>query len=162
KDAVEPNRRNLNAVYRVSVEEGDGGLRVRPLAALGWGVETQLDREVRELAGQHCRRLHPARLDVVATGGMVSFEARRRPLLARLHAGASWVVGKLEGLIGTHSFLAFFAAAFLLARLVELGMEVAFRWEAFQRVFFEWFWLTLPATLVAQVMMVVYLVAVRM
>jgi hypothetical protein len=39
---------------------------------------------------------------------------------------------------------------------------VAFRWEDFQRVFFRWFWLTLPATLVAQVMMVVYLVAVRM
>jgi hypothetical protein len=126
KDAVEPNRRNLNAVYRVAVEEHSGGLRVRPLQAVGWGVETQLDREVREMAGAPCRRVDVAVLDVMTQDGVVSFEKRKRPWLDRLHAGLSWTVGRLEGLIGTHSFLAFFGAAFLLARVVELG----WRWPS--------------------------------
>ena len=162
KDAVEPNRRNLNAVYRVALEERDGVARCRPLEAVGWGVETQLDREVRDLSGGRCRRLEVARLDVLGPEGTVSFAARPGRTWARVQAGVSWLIGRLEGLIGTHSFVAFFGAAFLLARVVELVMMEAFRWEAFQKVFFDWFYVTLPLTLVAQVMMVVYLVAVRM
>src|SRR5206468_4105178 len=49
KDAVEPNRRNLNAVYRATVTQHNG----RAIATLGdivsWGVEDRLPREVREV-----------------------------------------------------------------------------------------------------------------
>lgn len=164
KDAVEPNRRNLNAVYRVEVEWQDRHARCRPTEVVNWGVETQLDREVRDLVPPGARRelLDVATVELLAADGPVHFCARPRPFWARVRAAAHGLLGRIDSLIGTHSFVCFFAAAFLLARGVELVLGAAFHWEAFQRVFFAWFWLTLPLTLVGQIVMVVWLVGTRM
>jgi hypothetical protein len=49
KDAVEPNRRNINGVYRVDVELCDSRAVCRNPRIVRWGVETELAAEV-----QHC------------------------------------------------------------------------------------------------------------
>ncbi|OFV91369.1 MAG: hypothetical protein A3H28_11995 [Acidobacteria bacterium RIFCSPLOWO2_02_FULL_61_28] len=57
KDAVEPNRRNLNMIYRVEAgitEDGPNRVaRVRIGACVRWGVETSMDEEIANfLAGK--------------------------------------------------------------------------------------------------------------
>ena len=56
----------------------------------------------------------PRRLELATPNGTVTFVARRRPLLNAMRAAASRLLGRIDGLIGTHSFLAFFLAAYLL------------------------------------------------
>lgn len=164
KDAVEPNRRNVNAVYRVDVELEDGCARCRAPAIVGWGVETQLSREVVDLlAGRgRARRVHVRALELDTPGGVIGFIERRRPLWRAVEAAGQWLLGRFETLIGTHSFLTFFGTAFLLARTVEQALALAFRSATFQRLFFDWFWLTMPATFVAQIWAVVWLVGVKL
>src|SRR5262245_5029483 len=84
KDAIEANRRHLNAVYRVAVElEGDHA-RCRATGIVGWGVETGLEREVSDLVG--ARGGHeqaPVRIvDLETPGGVVRFSRRPHPTWA--------------------------------------------------------------------------------
>jgi hypothetical protein len=164
KDAAEPNRRNVNAVYRVEAEVQDGRARCREPRIVGWGVETELARDVKDLLPDGGRRQQvPLRtLELDVPSGVFTFVARRWPLRDALEAAGQRLLGRLEGLIGTHSFLCFFAVAFLLARGVEWALGLAFRWAAFQQVFFDWFVLTMPLTLVAQIWAVVWLVGVKL
>jgi hypothetical protein len=163
KDAIEPNQRNVNAVYRVEASIEDGVARCSAPRIVGWGVETELEREVRDLAGGGRSRRVPLRaLELATPGGVLTFKARRRPLWSALRAGALRLLGWMDGLIGTHSFLCFFVVAYLLARAVEKALGLAFRWAAFQELFFDWLWITMPLTLVGQVWGVVWLVAMKM
>jgi hypothetical protein len=163
KDAVEPNRRNVNAVYRVDARIEDGIARCSAPRVVGWGVETELEREVKDLAGRgQRRRLAPRRLELATPGGVVTFVGRRRPWWKAVQAAFYRSLGWFDGLIGTHSFLCFFVVAYLLARGMEKALSVAFRWAAFQELFFDWLWLTMPLTLVVQVWAVVWLVAIKM
>jgi hypothetical protein len=163
KDAVEPNRRNVNVVYRVDARIAGGVAHCSAPQVVGWGVETELEREVKDLASPGRRqRLSPRRLELATDDGMVAFVGRRRPLLKAVRAAAYRLLGWADGLIGTHSFLAFFLVAYLLARGMEKALSVAFRWAAFQELFFDWLWLTMPLTLAFQVWMVVWLVAMKM
>jgi len=164
KDAVEPNRRNVNAVYRVDAEIEMGHARCGAPTIVGWGVETELRREVADLvAGRDRLERVPVRaLELAIPGGVLAFVGRRRPAWSAALAAGHRILGRAFGLIGTHSFLAFFGAAFLLARGVELALAVAFRWALFQQLFFDWFWLTLPATLGGQIWAVVWLVGTKM
>jgi hypothetical protein len=164
KDAVEPNRRNVNVVYRVRAAIEDGRARCTVLGVVGWGVETQLWREVSDLAGagRACERVPLRALEVEAPAGALAFARRPHRWRSVPAAAAYRVLGKAESLIGTHSFLVFFAAAFLIARGLEWALAIAFRWGAFQELFFEWFWLTMPATLVGQIALVVWLVGSKL
>lgn len=164
KDAIEPNRRNVNVVYRVDAVIEGGRAFCRAAEVVGWGVETQLGREVADLVagrGSH-RRLPLSALELETPAGVLAFAARDRRLWDAARAAAQTLLGRLEGLIGTHSFLTFFLIAFLLARGVELALGLAFRWEPFQRRFFEWFAVTMPAVLVAEIWVVVWLVGTKL
>jgi hypothetical protein len=162
KDAVEPNRRHLNVVYRVEAEIAAGRARCRSPEVVGWGVEAGLRREVSDLVGERggYERVSVDAIELVTPTGILTFAARRRWSVVR--AAGQRLLGRLGGLIGTHSFLAFFATAFLLARAVERALALAFRWDAFQQVFFDWFWLTAPAVLVGQIGAVVWLVGTKL
>jgi hypothetical protein len=164
KDAIEPNRRNVNVVYRVQAAIEAAQARCRVVDVVGWGVETQLGREVSDLAGERATpgRVRVRAIELHAPGGVLAFAQPPHRWRRGVAAAAYRAMGALESLIGTHSFLVFFAAAFLIARGVEWALAGAFRWAPFQELFFAWFWLTMPATLVAQIALVVWLVGTRL
>ena len=90
--------------------------------------------------------------------GVIAFESRRRTVMHAVEAAGHDVVGGLERFMGANTFLAFFGAAYLLAKGVEATLALAFRWPAFQEQFFRYFALTLPLTIVGQLCVVVWLV----
>ena len=67
-------------------------------------------------------------------------------------------MGAFERLLGANTFLAFFGAAYLLAKVVEIVLGLAFHWPAFQEQFFRYFAVTLPLTIVLQLWAVIWLV----
>jgi hypothetical protein len=159
KDAVEPNRRNLNGLYRVDVTmAGDVARCDRPRIA-AWGVDTRMagDLAAQLPPGAVLERLPVRRIETQAADGMVAFEGGRTARDSATAAGHD-AVGAVERFMGANTFLAFFGAAFLLAKAVEAAMAQTFRWPAFQELFFRYFALTLPVTIVLQLCVVVWLV----
>jgi hypothetical protein len=159
KDAVEPNRRNLNGLYLVDAAMTDGVARCERPRIAGWGVDTRLaaDLAAQLPPGAARERLRVRRLELQAPDGALVFERDR--------SGTGWLsavfhdaMGALERFMGANTFLTFFGAAFLLAKVVEAAMAQAFRWPALQEVFFRYFAFTLPATIVFQLWVVVWLV----
>jgi hypothetical protein len=160
KDAIEPNRRNLNGLYRVDLSMAEGVARCERPRIAAWGVDTRLAAELASQLppGAVQERLAVHRLELVTADGVIPFEGRRRTTIRALEAAGHEAVGALERFMGANTFLAFFGAAFLLAKLVEAGMAVAFRWSTFQELFFRYFAFTLPVTIVLQLGAVVWLV----
>jgi hypothetical protein len=159
-DASEPNRRNLNGLYRVDVSMADGVARCHRPRIAAWGVDTRL---AGELAGQLPpgavrERLPVRRLELHTADGVIAFESRLRTVRHTVEAAGHEGVGALERFMGANTFLAFFGAAYLLAKVVEAGLALAFRWSAFQELFFRYFVFTLPLTIVLQLWVVVWLV----
>jgi hypothetical protein len=160
KDAIEPNRRNLNGLYRVEVSIAGGVARCDRPRIAAWGVDTRL---AGELAGQLPpdavpQRLSVRRLELATADGVIAFESRRRTVMHAVEAAGHDAVGALERFMGANTFLAFFGAAFLLAKAVEAALALAFRWSAFQEQFFRYFALTLPLTIGMQLWAVIWLV----
>jgi peptidase M28-like protein len=160
KDAIEPNRRNLNGLYRVDVTTTDGVARCREPRMAAWGVDTRLGAE---LAGQlppgaARERLHPRRLELETPEGTMVFEGRPRTTKVAFETAWNDAMGGLERFMGANTFLSFFGAAFLLAKAVEAILEVAFGWPAFQDAFFRYFAFNLPVVILLQMSVVVWLV----
>ena len=103
-------------------------------------------------------RLPVRRVELSTTDGVIAFESRRRTVVHALEAAGHDAVGAFERFMGANTFLAFFGAAFLLAKAVEAVMAQAFRWSAFQEQFFRYFAITLPASIVLQLCAVIWLV----
>jgi hypothetical protein len=162
KDAVEPNRRNLNGLYLVDVVMADGTARCQGPRIAGWGVDTRMaaDLAARLPPGAARERLPVRRLEIQAPDGVLAFE-RDHSAMGSLAAAGHDAIGALERFMGANTFLAFFGAAFLLAKAVEGAMALAFRWPAFQEVFFRYFAFTLPATIALQLWVVVWLIGKR-
>ena len=160
KDAVEPNRRNLNGLYRVDVSMADGVARCHRPRIAAWGVDTRLAGELASQLppGVVRERLPVRRLELSTADGVLAFESRRRTARHAVEAAGHDAVGALERFMGANTFLAFFGAAFLLAKAVDAVLALAFRWPAFQEQFFRYFALTLPLTIVGQLCVVVWLV----
>jgi hypothetical protein len=160
KDAIEPNRRNLNGLYQVDVSMADGLARCERPRMAAWGVDTRLAAElaIQLPPGTVQERLAVRRLELASADGVIVFEGRPRTARDRLEAAAHDAVGALERFMGANTFLAFFGAAFLLAKVVEAVLGLAFRWPAFQDVFFRYFAFTLSVTIVLQLCAVVWLV----
>jgi hypothetical protein len=128
KDAVEPNRRNVNVVYRADAEITGKTAVVRLREAVWWGVDTRLRDEVREYCESRGRPWERVRLDEleVATGEQrLRFARRSSPALwlakwgHRLTAGAQNVVRRFL-------FLTFFALAYVLSEVFGWLFDVAF------------------------------------
>jgi hypothetical protein len=160
KDAVEPNRRNLNGLYRVDVSIADGVARCDRPRIAAWGVDTRLAGELASQLppGAAWERLPVRHVELATADGVIAFEARRRTVMHAVEAAGHDAVGALERFMGANTFLAFFGAAFLLAKAVEAGLALAFRWSAFQEQFFRYFGLAVPLTIVLQLWAVIWLV----
>jgi Peptidase family M28 len=160
KDAIEPNRRNLNGLYRVDLEMAEGIARCARPRIAAWGVDTRLDAELASQLppGAMRQRLAVRHLELATADGVIAFEGRNRAAWHWLEAAVHDGLGALERFMGANTFLAFFGAAFLLAKAAEFGLAVGFRWSAFQEQFFRYFTLTLPLTIVLQLWAVIWLV----
>jgi hypothetical protein len=166
KDALEPNRRNLNAVYRVEarVEEASKKTSVRLLEPLGWGVDTRLREDVVELCRARdklCRRVRLDRLTV--SDGQRAFDfGRQLTLLDELRRWGLRALAWVEQQMGRHSFITFFLLAYLIAKTAGWVLEAAFaRSFVFQSWFFQYGWITVPLVLLLQIGALVYLMARR-
>lgn len=164
KDAIEPNRRNLNAVYRVEaeVDEAKKEAAVRLREPLGWGVDTRMREDVEELCeaqGKEPTRVRLDRLTVSDEKRSYTY-ARRLTFTDRLYRGGLRVLAWLERQLGRHSFIAFFLLAYAIAALMSEGLAVVF--EA-SPTFRDWFWeyplVTIPLLLFLQIGLLVYLMA---
>ncbi len=164
KDALEPNRRNLNAVYRAKaeVDEARKEARVRVGEPLGWGVETRLRNEVVELCrerGKRCRRVRVDRLRV--GNGEQELEFGRR-LTAVDWMRRYWhrALGALGRWVGSYSFIAFLLVAYGVAWSVAQVLDFFFfRWFAFQELFFTYQWISMSLLIVFQLALLAYLMA---
>jgi len=164
KDALEPNRRNLNAVYRVDARLDDAkkeaAVEVREV--VGWGVDTRLRDEVRELAAARGKRWQRVRLDrmTISNEAQQLVFGRRLTLGQKLYRLSLRVRAWLERQMGRYSFITFFAIAFLLAHLVSRALNLAFaRSFVFQNWFFDWAPLTIPLVLFLQLALLLRLMA---
>lgn len=165
KDAVEPNRRNINMVYRVDAEVRENGgetaARVRIKEVAGWGVETSLQRQVEAVmdsadAKQPLRRVHATEIHIENGPPFL----RRFGLLRRLRAAWHTAIGQAEEWMGRFSFAVFFAVAYLVAEAFNLAMNLAF--EAYGQLaiwFFQAAWLSFPATVLAEFALIAWLFA---
>jgi len=164
KDALEPNRRNLNAVYRVEgqVDEAKKVASVAIGRIVGWGVDTRLRDEVREFAagrGRGWRRVRLDRLEVSDGQRPMAFGRRLTPA-QKLYRYTLRVRAWGERQMGRYSFITFFALAFLLAHAVSEALNFAFaRSFTFQNWFFDWAPITIPLVLFLQLALLVRLMA---
>ena len=128
KDAVEPNRRNVNGVYRVTARVEGKGAVARVQALVGWGVETRLRDQVADTCVQLGLRWERERVDdleVIGDDARLHF-ARRLTPLERLAKASHRIIAALQGVVRRGIFLTFFALAWLLAQLFGWALEVAF------------------------------------
>ncbi|MGH9787273.1 MAG: hypothetical protein ACRD4U_01045, partial [Candidatus Acidiferrales bacterium] len=164
KDALEPNRRNLNAIYRAAaeVDQVKKEAWVRVGEALGWGVETRLRNEVVELCrerGKSCRRVRLDRL-IVRNGEQESVFARRLTAIDSVRRYWHRALGALGVWVGRYSFIAFLLVAYGVAFLVaEVLNFFFFRSFAFQELFFTHQWISMPLLIVFQLGLLAYLMA---
>lgn len=134
KDAIEPNRRNVNAVYTAEVEL-DGRHATATVGQLvEWGVESSLRRQVQEYCAQRHRPWERVKVDTLE---VVSGEARRRfeRRLTRRMWALKWYhrgVAAAQHAIRRWFFLTFFGMAWVLAQLFGWLFDTAFElWPAF-------------------------------
>ncbi len=166
KDAVEPNRRNLNTVFRADaqIDEANKSAVVRAREPVGWGVDIRLREDVEEVCakrGLKCRRVLLNRLEVEEDDRRLVF-ARSLTLGDHIHRRTLRVLAWLERQMGRHNFLAFFGGALLLSELATRLLTAVFMWSfAFQEWFFQYQLITLPSVLVLQVGLLVYLMVRR-
>ncbi|MGH9555438.1 MAG: M28 family peptidase, partial [Terriglobales bacterium] len=159
KDAIEPNRRNLNGLYRVRTEIKDGRARCQDLEILDWGVHTRLRHEVEDqlarsedggVRGSY-ERVPVKEIEVVTPSTTLHFSGRSRGLFSALHALVQQATGNFERFMGSNTFLVFFVVAYLLARVFDFALsQVFYRFPALATWFFEWFTFTLPIAVAVQ------------
>src|SRR5207247_9308603 len=107
KDAVEPNRRNVNGVYRVTATVEGKRAVARVQAMVGWGVETRLRDQIAEACarlGLTWERERIDELEVIGEDARLHF-ARRLTPLERVAKAAHRMIEALQGVVGRGIFL---------------------------------------------------------
>jgi hypothetical protein len=118
--------------------------------------------EALEKDGGRAERVRVDEIVLEASDGTLNYRARPNRVWAGLAAAAQHAFGAFEAFMGSNTFLTFFGAAFLLAKGVDIVMTFAFgRWMAFQELFFAWFWFTLPATIIVQLGIILWLIGTK-
>ncbi len=164
KDAIEPNRRNVNAVYRARATVEGKRATVEVGDIVTWGVETRLRNQVRELCAQRrwtWQRERIDQMDVVGGGIRLRFE-RKLTLLQRLAKAGHRCIAALERLIQGWTFVSFFVMAYLLAQVVDWGFSLGFAlWPAFAVWFAQHATFAMTAVVILELALLVYLMARR-
>jgi hypothetical protein len=165
KDTIEPNRRNVNMVYRVEGEVNADGpnvaAAVRIVDVAGWGVKTSLDDELASALGEgkSWRRIPVTEIHV--QGGPAFL--RRFGLARSLRAAWPGAVGNFEEWMGRYSFATFFLTAYLVSKGFHWALNRVFAtWSAFAIWFFHFSWITIPGALAVELALIIYLIAVRL
>jgi hypothetical protein len=131
KDAIEPNRRNINSIFRVRGEMEASTATLKVQDTVWWGVETTLDKEMRDCR-PGARRVAVDTLVVEDGDQKVRFELPSG-WGRRIEAWAQAFLGAVERWIGRNSFVTMFgcalAVAFVPTTLLEWGV-VRFSWLA--------------------------------
>ena len=165
KDAVEPNRRNLNAVYHARVTHSNG----RAVAYLGdivsWGVESRLTQEVKEVCADAGLPYGPEpvrQLEVHGEDGTkLTFGAVASPfrLLRRAYHE---LVTLAQGVVRRFLFITFFALAYVLATFTSWLLDRAFeQWPLFGLWVADHVGITLTAIMLLEVVVLLHLMARR-
>jgi hypothetical protein len=166
KDALEPNRRNLNVVFHTEAEVNESAKKgtARLGEPVGWGVDTRLRDDVAELCRARDLTYRRVRLDrlTVSDGRQELLFGRRLSAVDQLRRYGMRSLAWLERQMGTYAFIAFFILAYIIALVVSGALAAAFaRSFAFQEWFFAYQWLTIPLVLLLQIGFLVYLMARR-
>ena len=162
KDAIEPNRRNLNAVYRARVTAESGRTVARLGDIVDWGVETRLTREVAEACAAEPWTPEPVdELEVVGDGVRLHF-ARHRSVVERLRQGFHNAMSAAQGVVRSFLFLSFFAFAYILANVVSWLLDRAFDlWPGFALWVADHVGITLTVIVLLEVAILLHLMARR-
>jgi hypothetical protein len=126
KDAVEPNRRNINSIFRVEGDVTGSEASIRAKEVVWWGVETTLNKEMRDFRPE----ARPVAVDALVVEDdetAIRFEAPRG-LGRRLVAWGAGIWGDFEKFLGRYSFLAMFLIAFAVA----FGTTGLLEWAVFR------------------------------
>jgi hypothetical protein len=146
KDAVEPNRRNINSIFQVEGEISGKVARITAGEVAEWGVETTLDKEMKDFRPQAARVKLNA-LEVQDGEISLCFESQGG-LFRKLGAWASGLLGRFERLLGRYSFLAMFATALLVGLIpTKLLFWAAYHipsLDAFIADYCLWIFLAIP------------------
>lgn len=127
KDAVEPNRRNVNGVYRVTATVAGKRAVASVQAMVGWGVETRLRDQVADTCARLGLTWERERIDELEVIGDVRLHfARRLTPLERLSKTSHRVIAVLQGVVRRGIFFTFFALAWLLAQVFGWALDIAF------------------------------------
>jgi hypothetical protein len=131
KDAVEPNRRNINSIFQVRGNVDGQTATVQVQNVVGWGVETTLDKEMKDLR-PGARRVAVDELVVADEGRRLHFEAPHGTGRT-INAWVCAVLGAAGRWIGRNSFVTMFGTAIVVAfvptTLLEWGV-VRYSWLA--------------------------------
>jgi hypothetical protein len=121
KDAVEPNRRNINSIFRVEGELEGSSANLKVQDVVWWGVETTLDKEMGDFR-PGARPIAVDTLEVEDGDQRVRFEAPRGGG-RKLEAWASAVLGAIGRWVGRNSFVAMFGTALVAAYVPTFLLE---------------------------------------
>ena len=161
KDAVEPNRRNVNGVYGATATIEGNHAHVRVGGLLGWGVETRLRDEVVQACGGRPRQVPLEELEVTGDGIRLRFARITTPWdrFRRLWHGAVLLA---QGIVRRFLFITFFAAAYALAELFGWGFDWAFEtWPRFGLWVADHVGLTITVTIVVEMAILLQLMTRR-
>jgi len=111
KDAIEPNRRNINSIFQARGEIDGLAAAVTAEKVVWWGVETTLDKEMGDFR-PNARRIHLETLTIEECGTKLRFEISG-DLARKAEGWLSGFWGRFERLIGRYSFMAMFVIAIL-------------------------------------------------
>lgn len=164
KDAVEPNRRNVNAVYRVAATVIGKRAVAQIQELVDWGVETRLRDQVADTCSRLGCTWEQERIDaleVTGEGDRLHF-ARRLTPRKRLAKTYHRAVAALQGVIRRFIFVTFFAMAYVLAEAFNRAFDVAFAaWPRFAIWVAEHTTLTLVAVVAVELVILLYMMARR-
>ena len=164
KDAIEPNRRNLNGVYRVAATVEGSRAVAQVEQIVDWGVETRLRDQVAQTCtepGLAWERERIDQLEVIHDTMRLRF-ARHLTPSQRLKRLYHRLVATVERWMGRYTFITFFAVAYLVATFFSWAFNAAFRLSfTFQNWFFAYTWITLPVTIALQLALLLHLMARR-
>jgi hypothetical protein len=127
KDAIEPNRRNINTIWRTKGNPRGKTVRLKVGEVVWWGVETTLDKEMHDY-NPRAKGRNISELILEGDGVSVRFCAVRG-LGRRLRGALYGVWGRFERLLGRYSFMAIFAASFLIGHLTNTLLNWTLWWH---------------------------------